>query len=630
MAWHEGAQIGPYTIEEMIGQGGMATVYKAYHAQLDRHVALKVMLQNYQDDEGFVSRFQREARIVALLDHPHIVPVYDYSQHEGQPYLVMKFIEGRTLKQHLIKRTLPLDEILRLMTAVGSALTYAHEHGILHRDIKPSNIVIDRDNVPYVTDFGLARMVHLGESTLSADMLLGTPHYIAPEQARGDRDLDGRSDLYALGVILYELLVGHVPFTGDTPYAIIHDHIYSPLPRPSLLNPEIPEDVEDVLLKALAKNREDRYPTGDDMVAALKAAIEQTHLEALSESRIETASIAWERSKAEWAIPHDSTPSQAAFARLGTQAASASAPAPMATQTRRAKTANRGRLWRGIGCAGFLISLLISGLIVLGTANNMLELRELDLARGNNPTAVPESAPDNTLNEGADYPVMAVDSLSVADAQALVATEPDSATSYLTLARAQWADGDDLAAQQTVSHGIGAANDTNIYFINAAALADQYDDAESALIYHVLALLNPSSNTEETQAIRDASVEYLYTYVGTMENLQLNDLSGDLFRLTDGQLTIRNIADSPIATYITAIKLLQEGNLVLANRSIVDLENTDEFAAVTDLLLADLHIKRGQNARAVLALRAILDNDRAPEWVQQQAEIKLKELESAS
>ena len=211
------------------------------------------MHQNFLDDEGFIARFKREAQIVAKLTHPHIVPVYDFDEHEEQPYLVMKYVPGWTLKKQFIKDPLDLDGVLKVMTAIGDALNYAHEQGVLHRDIKPSNIVIDREGIPYLTDFGLARLASSGESTMSADMLLGTPHYISPEQARGVKNLDGRTDVYSLGVVLYELLVGKVPFTGDSAYSIIHDHIYTPLPAPSQVNPELPENVEAVLYKALEK-----------------------------------------------------------------------------------------------------------------------------------------------------------------------------------------------------------------------------------------------------------------------------------------------------------------------------------------------------------------------------------------
>lgn len=158
MIWREGEQVGPYQIVSQPGQGGMATVYLADHPQLDRQVAIKVMHQTFQADETFVTRFRREAQIVARLEHRHIVPVYDFNEYKGQPYLVMKYLPGMTLKQRMNQGTLPLSEILSVMTAVASALTYAHNKGVLHRDVKPSNIVIDNDNVPYLTDFGLTRI----------------------------------------------------------------------------------------------------------------------------------------------------------------------------------------------------------------------------------------------------------------------------------------------------------------------------------------------------------------------------------------------------------------------------------------------------------------------------------------
>jgi serine/threonine-protein kinase len=266
MPFVEGQVIGPYRIISQLGQGGMATVYKAYHARLDRYVAIKVMHQAFQSDTSFLARFEREAQIVARLEHPHIVPVYDYNEHEGEPYLVMKFIEGRTLKNLLSERLLSIQETLDIMTPIASALAYAHRQGVLHRDIKPSNIIIDREGVPFLTDFGLARIAQAGESTLSQDVMLGTPQYISPEQARGEKNLDARTDIYSLGIVLYELVVGRVPFSGDTPYAIVHDHIFSELPLPSSINPAIPPQVESVLLKALAKNPADRYNSAAEMI----------------------------------------------------------------------------------------------------------------------------------------------------------------------------------------------------------------------------------------------------------------------------------------------------------------------------------------------------------------------------
>jgi len=275
MSFTVGENIGPYRIVEQLGQGGMATVYKAYHASLDRYVALKALHPAFNEDKSFASRFQREARVVAKLEHPNIVPIYDYAEHEGRPYLVMKYIEGDTLKARLNQGPLSSEEINQIVDSVGSALAYAHKQGILHRDIKPSNVLVAPDGQIYLADFGLARIAQSGESTLSSDMIMGTPQYISPEQAMGKKDLDARTDLYSFGVMLYEMVVGQVPFNADTPFSVIHDHIYTPLPLPHTVNPKVPESVERVLLKSLAKEREDRYEDVAILVQAFKDAWEE-------------------------------------------------------------------------------------------------------------------------------------------------------------------------------------------------------------------------------------------------------------------------------------------------------------------------------------------------------------------
>jgi serine/threonine protein kinase/DNA-binding beta-propeller fold protein YncE len=273
MPFTSGENVGPYRIIEQLGQGGMATVFKAYHAGLDRFVAIKVMHPAFKQDPTFLARFQREARVVAKLEHPNIVPIYDYAEHNGNPYLVMKFIEGETLKARLSRGPLTRGEGLRIVDAVGKALGYAHTRGILHRDIKPSNILLCPDGAIYLADFGLARIAESGESTLSNEMLLGTPHYISPEQARGERNLDAGTDIYSFGVVLYEMVVGRVPFNADTPFSIIHDHIYTPLPLPQKINPKVPDSVQRILLKALAKERADRYATVDELAASFLKAV---------------------------------------------------------------------------------------------------------------------------------------------------------------------------------------------------------------------------------------------------------------------------------------------------------------------------------------------------------------------
>jgi serine/threonine-protein kinase len=274
MPFVTGENVGPYRIIEKLGQGGMATVYKAYHAALDRNVALKVLHPAFREDPHFLERFHREAKLVARLEHSNIVPIYDFAEHEGRPYLVMKFIHGQTLKSRLQSGSISLEEGNQILKAVGDALSYAHENGVLHRDVKPSNILLADDGRYYLADFGLARIAELGASTLSGDMLMGTPHYISPEQARGDKDLDERTDIYSLGIVLYETVVGRVPFSADTPFSIIHDHIYTPLPLPCEVNPAVPPEIQNVLLKALAKDREDRFVTAQQMVDAYLGAVE--------------------------------------------------------------------------------------------------------------------------------------------------------------------------------------------------------------------------------------------------------------------------------------------------------------------------------------------------------------------
>lgn len=278
MPFAEGETIGSYRIIEQLGQGGMATVYKAYHPSLDRYVAIKALHPAFQEDPNFLARFQREARVVAKLEHPNIAPIFDFAEHEGRPYLVIKYIEGETLKARMSRGPLSVDEILKVIEAVGAGLFHAHKQGILHRDVKPSNVLLSNEGGIFLADFGLARIAQAGESTISSDMLLGTPQYISPEQAVGKRELDEGTDIYSFGVLIYEMLVGKVPFNADTPYAIIHDHIYTPLPLPRQENPAVSAAAERQLLRALAKERSDRFSDIETMVAEFKRALQEEPL----------------------------------------------------------------------------------------------------------------------------------------------------------------------------------------------------------------------------------------------------------------------------------------------------------------------------------------------------------------
>lgn len=266
MPFNIGETVGPYYVLEQLGQGGMATVFKAYDSSLDYYVALKVLHPAFSEDLSFKARFQREARLVAMLEHAHIVPVYDCAEHENRSYLIMKYIKGNTLKARLHEGPLRSEEIAKVVGNIGSALAYAHQQGIMHRDVKPSNVIVSKSGEFYLTDFGLARIVQSAESTLSSEIVMGSPQYISPEQALGKDGLDAGTDIYSFGVMLYEMIVGQVPFSGDKAFSIIHDHIYTPLPLPHVLNPRVTEPMEQVLLKSLAKDRSDRYQTMNDMI----------------------------------------------------------------------------------------------------------------------------------------------------------------------------------------------------------------------------------------------------------------------------------------------------------------------------------------------------------------------------
>lgn len=266
----------------------MATVYKAYDADLDRHVAIKVMDAAMSGESDFIERFRREARVIARLDNPHIVPVHAFGEHQGQPYLVLKFIDGQTLAQRMKSSPLSRLEVLDIVTTVGEALQYAHRHGILHRDIKPSNVLIAKDGSIYLTDFGLARMME-GGSSLTGDAIIGTPHYISPEQALSGEAIDERTDIYSFGVMIYEMVTGRVPFDANTAFAVIEDHMYTPPPPPASINPQLSREVEDVILKALAKKSSERYENVSDLVRAFKQAwAPQTGTRTLSSSTLES------------------------------------------------------------------------------------------------------------------------------------------------------------------------------------------------------------------------------------------------------------------------------------------------------------------------------------------------------
>ena len=275
-----GKTVGNCTIEKVIGRGGMSTVYLAQQQRPARSVALKILRSEVQGEEAaaFLVRFQREADIIARLEHVHIIPIYAYGEEEGYAYLVMPYVSGGSLSALLAKQgKLGMHQALGFMMQAASALDYAHQQHVIHRDLKPSNFLLYPDGRLLLADFGIARLADRVDDEHNATLtsqgtILGTPAYMAPELLRGE-EIDERVDIYALGVIFYQMLSGSVPFKGDNHYAVVDKHLYEPFPALYGVNPEVPLAVDAVLARATAKNREERYGSAGAFVKALQDAI---------------------------------------------------------------------------------------------------------------------------------------------------------------------------------------------------------------------------------------------------------------------------------------------------------------------------------------------------------------------
>ncbi len=582
MPFNVGENVGPYRIMEQLGQGGMATVFKAYHASLDRYVALKVLHPAFNQDPNFEARFQREARVVARLEHPNIVPVYDYSEHEKRPFLVMKFIEGITLKARMDNGPLASEEITKIVDSVGSALAYAHKQGILHRDIKPSNVLIANDGQIYLADFGLARIAQSGESTLSSDMIMGTPQYISPEQAMGKADLDQRTDLYSFGVMLYEMVVGKVPFNADTPFSIIHDHIYSPLPLPRVVNPNVPEPVERVLLKALSKERDDRFEDANQLVAAFKDAWNIAGVP-MQGSDVSVSQVMPKETKVVAAPDVTSAPTK--VANMPEKAVRVEEKPGQAEAVVAPKKKRSPFIWIG---AALVVILCVGSLAV--ARNNRLFARFLAARQTevSNPTPVPQP-PVQSPNE-----------------------PRPAADEHLKLALEAWAEKDMKRSMDEVTQLVALRGGQSEYLIEAG---NQLFDA-GQYIGAAYTYARAGQNFKEKNQLVPADVrerfEQSFYFAVEFDEFPLY-LPLDTLRKTEPALAF--FAESRYA--------LLHDKVDVARRNLDELLRLQPDSPLTRLLNAEVLFAEGNLLEPRKILQELLQAPRVPEWVKAQADILL-------
>ncbi|MBZ0310267.1 MAG: serine/threonine protein kinase [Anaerolineae bacterium] len=267
-----GKQLDHYRLEMLLGHGGIARVYRAWDTKLKRHVALKVMDTPLRQNTDTTQRFYREAQTIASLKHPNIIGVHAFGESDGVLYMVMPSVEGADLSKMLAKKKpLAPQEVLRIIREVCSALDYAHARGVIHRDVKPSNILLDKDGRAILSDFGLVLLTEAG----TRGEIFGSPHYIAPEQAVSSAKAVPQSDLYSVGIILYEMFTGRLPFDSDEPIEVALKHLQETIPPPRQVRPDIPPALEAVIMKALSKEIKNRYQTGAALVEALQAALKE-------------------------------------------------------------------------------------------------------------------------------------------------------------------------------------------------------------------------------------------------------------------------------------------------------------------------------------------------------------------
>ncbi|MGH2620766.1 MAG: protein kinase domain-containing protein, partial [Anaerolineales bacterium] len=489
-----GQTLGGYRITAQIGKGGMATVFKAYQPSLDRYVAIKVLPPYYaEQDETFLKRFRQEAKAIASLRHPNILIVLDYGELERTTYLVMEFVETGTLASVMGKPMAPA-RMAKIVGQVAGALHYAHQEGVVHRDIKPSNILLPKPDWPLLTDFGLAKIVG-GTQLTHSGTVSGTPAYMSPEQGRGEK-VDHRSDIYSLGIVLYEMATGVVPFQAETPMAVIVKHIIDPLPLPRSKTPELSEGIERVILRALAKDPADRFQDVGQLAEALTTAV---------------GSMPIEQASAAPALPaHELTTLQATGSSVAAQLPIAAMVTP-GEKPGEVSVAARPKgprsLWFRLGLA--------AGILVLGFVG-FAAVRALGLGNDAGGPIAGEPAEVRTLEQlvADGYASLEAGDFEAAirDFEAAVEREPGNPERYFDVARAYFASGDPDSASEVIQEAVNLTpGDSGVH-------------QSAGWVYQELGLHEEAANEFRTALELDPQEHSLYaTIAGAYQDAGLPD-----------------------------------------------------------------------------------------------------------